>query len=46
MITETSAWSLSVEMNKLLQAKIDLEKELEMAREGEKERREQEQALR
>uniref|UniRef100_A0A8C8W026 IQ domain-containing protein E n=1 Tax=Peromyscus maniculatus bairdii TaxID=230844 RepID=A0A8C8W026_PERMB len=35
-----------VEMNKLLQAKIDLEKELEMAREGEKERREQEQALR
>ncbi|XP_036027761.1 IQ domain-containing protein E isoform X3 [Onychomys torridus] len=35
-----------VEMNKLLQAKINLEKELEMAREGEKERREQEQALR
>ncbi|XP_059105796.1 IQ domain-containing protein E isoform X1 [Peromyscus eremicus] len=35
-----------VEMNKLLQAKIDLEKELEMAREGEKERQEQEQALR
>ncbi|XP_038202072.1 IQ domain-containing protein E isoform X2 [Arvicola amphibius] len=35
-----------VEMNKLLQAKINLEKELEIAREGEKERREQEQALR
>ncbi|KAH0517837.1 IQ domain-containing protein E [Microtus ochrogaster] len=35
-----------VEMNKLLQAKIDLEKELEIAREGEKERRQQEQALR
>ncbi|XP_075830576.1 IQ domain-containing protein E isoform X2 [Microtus pennsylvanicus] len=35
-----------VEMNKLLQAKIDLEKELEIAREGEKERRQREQALR
>ncbi|KAL6082672.1 hypothetical protein STEG23_005872 [Scotinomys teguina] len=35
-----------MEMNKLLQAKMDLEKELEMAREGEKQRREQEQALR
>ncbi|XP_050019100.1 IQ domain-containing protein E isoform X3 [Alexandromys fortis] len=35
-----------VEMNKLLQAKIDLEKELEIARKGEKERRQQEQALR
>ncbi|XP_027269322.1 IQ domain-containing protein E isoform X5 [Cricetulus griseus] len=34
------------EMNKLLQAKMDLEKELEMAREGEKERQEQERALR
>lgn len=37
---------LSMEMNKLLQAKIDLEKELEIAREGVKQRREQEQALR
>nr|XP_048292830.1 IQ domain-containing protein E isoform X3 [Myodes glareolus] len=35
-----------MEMNKLLQAKIDLEKELEIAREGVKQRREQEQALR
>ncbi|XP_012975938.3 IQ domain-containing protein E isoform X1 [Mesocricetus auratus] len=35
-----------VEMNKLLQAKMDLEKELELAREGEKERQEQERALR
>ncbi|CAO2630382.1 IQ domain-containing protein E, partial [Lemmus lemmus] len=35
-----------VEIHKLLQAKIDLEKELEIARKGEKERREQEQALR
>ncbi|KAL1765237.1 IQ domain-containing protein E isoform X1, partial [Sigmodon hispidus] len=35
-----------IEMDKLLQAKMDLEKELEMARKGEEERREQEQALR
>ncbi|OBS72742.1 hypothetical protein A6R68_12692 [Neotoma lepida] len=33
-------------MNKLLRAKINLEKELEMARESEKRRQEQEQALR
>jgi hypothetical protein len=38
--------SLSLEMKQLLQSKIDLEKELETAREGEKGRQEQEQALR
>ncbi|XP_031194393.1 IQ domain-containing protein E isoform X3 [Mastomys coucha] len=35
-----------LEMKQLLQSKINLEKELETAREGEKERQEQEQALR
>lgn len=36
----------SLEVEQLLQAKADLEKELERAREGEEERREREEALR
>lgn len=42
----SSLMSLSLEMKQLVQSKADLEKELETAREGEKERQEQEQALR
>lgn len=46
MTTETSLLSLSLEMKQLVQYKVDLEQELETARESLKRRQEQEQAWR
>lgn len=46
MNTNVSASVFSLEVKQLLQAKADLQKELEDVKEGEKARREREEALR